>query len=274
MTPRQPDSNKTPRVIDRYSANELRRARDLGNQLDRPAHDQVRIVKIAILDPDQDPNRKPGQTSRVNVNWRGDILDYEAKHHRISAAAFRAGRVVQGVFERAHLGGASTWAAGSRVDTSRAKEMAVVRKLLNARTIRAHLQWMRGVLGSKDAEIVRQVLGENRRYGEVELDADLVRGKLARAAFEHAQLVQPMLVPEYKKDISYIAHRFRDALESLATTRNEPPEGDSSVPTLRKFVCAKCRRTRIVNPSFPDDYTPTVCTPCLDLEETAIEPPE
>jgi hypothetical protein len=224
MTP-----NKADRGFDRYAPSTLREANDLGHRPEPPDTDDVETSLVAIPDPNPDPNRavgrgSHGQTVRATVNRRVDILEYECSHGRITAMAYRAGRVLQGVFERAQLGGASTWAEGSRVDTSRAKEMAVVRKLLNARTIQAHLKWTRKVLGSTDAEIVRQVIGENRRYGDVALPGQHVRGRLARAAFEHAQLVQPQLLPERERDRNYIAHRFRDALESLATTREEPPE--------------------------------------------------
>jgi hypothetical protein len=232
MTPRHPDPSKTYRGVGRYNENAIREARDVGilpkatapQDLDED-ETRARTVRVAILDPKQDPNRPVGQTHRASVNRHVDVLENELSHKRISPGAWYVGRVVQGVFERAHLGGASTWAEGSRVDTSRAKEMAIVRKLLNARTIRAHLKWMRDILGEKDAEIVRQVIGENRRYGNVELPGEKVRGRLARAVFEHAQLREPRLLPEVIKDISYIAHRFRDALETLAASRKEPPEG-------------------------------------------------
>jgi hypothetical protein len=214
---------------------------------------KVELMTAAVPDPIPDPNRKVSKLGvaavRAQINRRVDILEHERSHKRITAAAYRTGRVAQAVFERAHLGGASTWAEGSRVDTSRAKEMAIVRKLLNSRTIKAHLEWIRDVLGSTDAEVVRQVIGENRRYGEVRIP--------------HPHL----LGLDHGYSITIIAHRFRYALETLAASRKDPPETDGKVPALRKFVCAKCRRNRIVNPSFPDDYTPTICTPCLDMEE-------
>lgn len=33
---------------------------------------------------------------------------------------------------------------------------------------------------------------------------------------------------------------------------------------LREFVCKECGHKVVVNPKLPEEYTPTVCTPCYE----------
>lgn len=185
---------------DRY---DLADARDLGQRGEPPSHARrvknVEIDTVAILDPNPayDGQGRPVlKRDLANVNRRVDILEYEHSHRRISVEAYREGRVAQALFERAGISGGSTWFQGSRVDAEVAKEIAVLRRITDARTIEWKMAELRDALGTVDSTIVRQILGENRKYADVVLPQRRAENR--------------------ERGISYIAQRFRDALETLA----------------------------------------------------------
>jgi hypothetical protein len=150
---------------------------------------------VAVQDPLPNPTGPAGQRVLASVNRRVDILEWERSHDRISDAAYFAGRVAQAVLERANRGvGSSTWRQGSRVDAELAKELAIIHSLENGRKVEDHLKHLQTTLGTVDAAIVRQILGDNLKYGDVRLPG---RSKV---------------VSGYE---TYIARRFRDALEFL-----------------------------------------------------------
>lgn len=153
------------------------------------------VALVAVADPLPNSRGPAGQRILANVNRRVDILEWERSHARISDAAYFAGRVAQAALERANRGvGSSTWSQGSRVDAERAKELGIIRALESARMVEAHLRHLQVTLGKVDAAIVRQVLGDNLKYGDVRLPG------------------RSNVVSGYE---TYIARRFRDALELL-----------------------------------------------------------
>lgn len=182
---------------DRY---DLADARDLGQRGEPTSHARrvknVEIDTAAVLDPTFDAQSKSSQRVIANVNRRVDILEYEHSHRRISVEAYREGRMVQALFERAGISGGSTWFQGSRVDAEVAKEIAVLRRITDARTIEWKMAELRDALGTVDSTIIRQILGENRKYADVVLPQRRAENR--------------------ERGISYIAQRFRDALETLA----------------------------------------------------------
>jgi hypothetical protein len=164
-----------------------------------------------VADPQPHPRKGPGQRVLARVNRRIDILEWERSHDRISDDAYREGRVVQWMFERAGLSGGSTWREGSRVDAEIAKELAILRHIAAATTIDDYMGFMRDALGEVDAAIVRQVLGENRGYGDVEMPRRRMPVPAAKVPAFGRQKPKPG-----ERYASYVARRFRDALETLA----------------------------------------------------------
>lgn len=199
---------KPKKTVSRF---DLSNAVNLGN-LGRPAATRnVQTVMVAVPDPAPDPNKGPGQRVVANANRRVDILEWERSHGRIGDDAYREGRVAQTIFERAaSTGGGSTWREGSRVDAEIAKELAILRRIATAELTEDYLKFLRDALGAVDASIVRQVLSENRRYADVELP----RRKLKAPDEEELYRRRAGKPPE--SHVSYIARRFRDALETLA----------------------------------------------------------
>lgn len=191
-------SKTTKRIVSRY---DLTGAVDLG-QLGKPAHSpNVSTATVAVDDPKPDPNKAAGQRVLARVNRRVDILEWERSHDRLSDDAYREGRIAQAIFERAGVaGGGSAWREGSRVDAEIAKELAVLRHIATAKLTDEYVAFLRRALGTIDAKIVRQVLGENRNYADVELP----RRRLTSRE------------PGGTRRTNYVAQRFRDALETLA----------------------------------------------------------
>jgi hypothetical protein len=199
---------------DRY---DLSRASDFGKTPDKAASGKIEPGRVAVRDPE--PHLEIPRRVIATVNRRVDILEVERSHDRISARAYRAGRLAQAVFERAGLGGSGAWREGSRVDAELAKELKIVANIDRARLIKGYVARLRKCLGHLDAEILRQVLGDNRRYPEVALPKGrLVDGRyVPRYALQKGagdkDLVKTM---RSERNATYIARRFRDALETLS----------------------------------------------------------
>jgi hypothetical protein len=208
---------------DRY---ELDGARSYGQQ-GEPSKYAVRvghvaIATVAVADPAPDPNGGPGQRVLAAVNRRVDILEHERAHGRISDEAYFQGRIVQALFERGGLSGGSTWHDSPRVDAEVAKELAIIRRIAGARAVEGKIEQLRDVLGTTDAAIVRQVLGENRSYAEVTQTLDLRTAAAEQGGtgnfvpYGKGGKRAPSRREVAARRISYIAQRFRDALETLA----------------------------------------------------------
>jgi hypothetical protein len=209
----------------RASRYELAKARDLGQRGEATAH-AVRAGNIktgiaAVADPRRGPDDPPDQRVLATVNRRVDILEHELAHGRISSAAYAEGRVLQALFERGGLSGGSTWSDGSRVDAEVAKELAIIRRIGDARAIEARLREAKSILGSLDLAIVRQVLGENRTYAQVRQTTDLINVAALAGANDWLPAGKggkraPSRGEVSARRVTYLAQRFRDALETLA----------------------------------------------------------
>jgi hypothetical protein len=159
-------------------------------------------LNVATTTKKKKKGNEPGNIL-ATVNRKVDLLEWELSHRWITHAAYSEGRIIQGLFERAGLSGGSTWSDSSRVDAVTAKENAACKRLVDGNVIRILMAELRSILGAKniDVAIVRQVLGENRAYVDVEI---------------------PQRPPiETRRDVAYVAQRFRDALELLARERGQ-----------------------------------------------------
>jgi hypothetical protein len=151
---------------------------------------------VAVEDPIADCNGRRGRLL-ATVNRRVDVLEYERSHDRITDRAYTVGRIVQAVFERARGPGAgSQWREGDRVDAVVAQELAIIRAIQGARLVQVYLKRIREAIGRIDANLLKQILGDHKSYGEVAA----LRGRANRAG------------------TAYFADRFRDALEDLGET--------------------------------------------------------
>lgn len=176
----------------------------------------VRTAVVAVDDPGELIQSESGRLTlrqesegRViaQVNRRTDVLENERSHGRLNDAAYTVGRIVQAVFERARgPGGGGQWREGDRVDAWLAHELGVIHGILRAEAIRSMVAKIRKAVGRIDANILQRVLGENCGFADV---ASLV-GK-ANA-----------------KGPSYIAERFRDALDDLAEAFAVKGRGEGS----------------------------------------------
>lgn len=168
-----------------------------GEQLGEPTVVRRKHTRIAAIPDPLDPTRR----HLASVNIRTDLLEYEYSHRRLSEAALRVGRQIQSALERtAQVGAGNQWRQGDRVDQYQRHEEVIVSKLEVAREIKALFLWVRKCLGREniDCKILRNILGDNMSYGSTAV----LYGKRG------------------DRGVRYIAQRFRDALETLATAQS------------------------------------------------------
>jgi hypothetical protein len=145
---------------------------------------------------------EPGARVQVTVNRRVDVLENERAQGLITNTAYLAGRFVQALFERsrgARGGSAGPWREGGVTDAW-SHDAKLVRALHDAATLERYLAAMRGLLGVTDTAIMSDMLGDNYTYEQAA--ARRHRGGGIRAR-------------------SYVAARFRDALELVAKHIND-----------------------------------------------------
>lgn len=130
----------------------------------------------------------------VTVNRRVDLLEWEYSHGHLSEAAYRTGRIVQAVFERASGRSQSSWSLGDRVDAGMAKELQLLTALEKAETITAMMARIVKAIGQIGARFLRELLGEGRTYAQVAA----MRGQSG------------------DKAVTFVAKRFRNLLEDLS----------------------------------------------------------
>jgi len=168
-----------------------------GDQLGEPTDIRRRHTRVAAI---SDPYNPGGRRLLAVSNTDTDLLEWELAHHRISQAAFLIGREIQDMLEQqTRVGAGNQWNSGDRVDTYQQHELYIVGGLELAREIQAYFSWIGRCLGSAniDCKIVRDILGDRLSYGQ----CALAHGK-------HGERGQ-----------RYVAQRFRDALEALATAQ-------------------------------------------------------
>jgi hypothetical protein len=207
---------------------DLTRARDLG-QRGEPARHAIAVrnvapATVAVPDPKRSAHEPPDARIIATVNRKVDILEVEYGHGRISDAAYGEGRLAQMLFERAGLSSGGAAFAGSRVDAVVAKELAVIRRIDDARLITAMVEKLTDTLGVIDARIVREVLGENRTYAQASQTLLLKQAAARGGDHDWTPLGKngwrkPARTEVAARRLTYIAQRFRDALETLARQR-------------------------------------------------------
>ena len=162
-----------------------------GGDLGSPPQSRNKATAIAaVIDPMGDGEERILAT----VNRRVDVLEEERSHNLISEAAYRNGRTVQGILERAGRIGGSNWAGASRKDPAEVRDTHAQRMIDDGRVAEGWRRRIRDRLGIIDARLIDRVLADGLSYAEC---ASLIgrsgdRGK------------------------SYVAARFRDALEELS----------------------------------------------------------
>ncbi len=129
----------------------------------------------------------------ATVNRRTDLLELERSHGRISEAAYRAGRTVQDVLEKAGRIGGSKWDL-TPSHHSTMENGAVARAMERAQAAVKMVAFVQGRLGMIDTRLLRRVLGDRMGYADIAA----LQGKSG------------------EKGATYVARRFRDALEDLA----------------------------------------------------------
>jgi hypothetical protein len=133
----------------------------------------------------------PREKIAVAVNRKIDILEWEYSHGRLSEAAYRNGRIIQSIFERATGRSQSSWSLGDRVDAYSAKEMQIITSLEKAETVNAYMVRIVKAIGQVGARFLRDVLAESKTYAQL------------AAARGHT-------------DTTFVAKRFRNYLEDLS----------------------------------------------------------
>lgn len=162
-----------------------------GGKLGRPPRSRnLDTTVAAVTDPMGDGELRHLAT----VNRRTDLLEHERSHGLISEAAYRNGRIVQAVLERAGRIGGSNWAGASRKDPAEVRDTHAQRLIDDGAVAETWRRRIRDRLGMIDARLIDRVLGEGLSYADC--------AALVGRAGDRGQ--------------RYMASRFRDALEELS----------------------------------------------------------
>src|SRR5262245_38207248 len=130
---------------------------------------------------------------------RIDLLDRERRARRIDEASFLIGREIEVVFERMRrIGGSVQWLAGDHIDAAPLAAARDVGMAEAAVQVNAVLRWMARHLGKVDTRLVWYVLGEGWSF---------------------VQTASLFGCSTDWRGSQYIAHRFRDALGTLAAAK-------------------------------------------------------
>lgn len=172
--------------VGRYTSKPPDTARDLGAP---SVAIRTRVATVA--------NPYGGKQASL-VNTRTDLLEIEHAAGRLSVAAYNEGRIAQAVLEQMSSCGGSSWDMESRGDGFVAKELKILAGVERARRCVMYVDGLqRAGLGRTDIRLLRNILGERKTFAQCAA-MELRFGDRGRR---------------------YIAERFRDALEELATAR-------------------------------------------------------
>jgi hypothetical protein len=112
----------------------------------------------------------PKERIAVSVNRKTDILEWEHSHGHLSEAAYRTGRQVQAVFERASVRSSSNWMGGDRVDMHTSKELQIIHGLAKAEQIQEYMDALVKAIGMVGARFLRSVLCEGKTFAQLAAD--------------------------------------------------------------------------------------------------------
>lgn len=139
------------------------------------------------------PSHETGRTDHPYISRRRtDILQHEADHGRLSAAALGAGRGIEDALATLHRSPGGTWA--ERVDAPCRGDGMAANAVDAARRVTKIMERVERIVGPVDARLLRLILGEGHDFAEV-------------AALDGRS---------GDREKAYVARRFRDALEELA----------------------------------------------------------
>jgi hypothetical protein len=187
---------KARAVTARY---DTRGAGDPPNGLARVSPSLIARTRVgAVADPipgSPDNNARHNARVAVRVNITTDLLELEHAHDRISPQAYKCGRFLMALFERAHglKRDASNLEPRDSADQTYGHEAQIIRALDTAADVVWWSQQIQAVIGSVGLRLLRQVLDEGKTF------RDIAGGMVAS-----------------ERQIGYAADRFRWALESLA----------------------------------------------------------
>lgn len=114
----------------------------------------------------QDPY-SPKDKLAVSVNRRTDVLEWEYSHGRLTEAAYRVGREIQAVFERATGRSASNWSQGDRVDAYASKELQIIHGIMKAETVQTYMDRIVRTVGMVGARFLRAILCDGSTFTSV-----------------------------------------------------------------------------------------------------------
>ena len=169
----------------------LREARVPADGVGRsPAGKRADLALGAVADPYEDGKIR----IQVTIDRRVDILEEERSHKRISEAAYLTGRQIQALLEKLNHLGSVSWDGASRGDPVVARERRHKTIIENAAAVKALEAGIIGRIGMIDWRLIRRIVGDRTSFS----DCAAKEGKAG------------------VRGTTYIAHRFRDALEHLA----------------------------------------------------------
>jgi len=156
---------------------------------------QAPATRIGAVKDPTDPRGLARSTARIHTHT--DILELEHSHNRISVGAYRTGRFVMAVFERAHglSRDASNLEPKDSADQTFGHEAQVIRSLDTAREVVWWTGRIEKAIGRIGCRMLRRVLDDGLTFRD--LAAERGRGTSERA-------------------ISQTASQFRTLLEDLA----------------------------------------------------------
>ncbi len=177
-----------------------------GGDLGTPPKSRNASTAIAAI---ADPMGDGEQRILASINRIVDVLEHDRSHHLISEAAYRTGRLVQGVLEYSRRIGGSNWAGASRKDPAEVRDTHAQRMIDDGKLAETWKARIRDRLGMIDMRLLQRVLGDGMGFA----DCAALEGKSG----ERGQ--------------RYVAARYRDALEDLAEAwtakgRIVPPPAD------------------------------------------------
>lgn len=155
----------------------------------------------AVVDPIPDPIGTPKERARgrvaVRINVTTDIIELEHAHGRITSRAYKCGRFLMALFERAHglKRDASNLEPKDSVNLAYGVEAQIERAIDTAADVVWWSDKIQKSIGRVGLNLVRDVIDSGKTYAEI--SAARGRGTSERA-------------------VAYTADRFRTLLEDLA----------------------------------------------------------